>query len=136
MHKEKQRKAESLFLELRVLRGEALEAALRTRCEGDAELLEEVRSLLAFSAHDSGPLDQSALAMMKLTGDDKGGTGGEALAPGTRVAKYTIVSKLGEGGMGVVYVAQQERPKRTVALKVIRPGLATGSMLRRLEYEA
>ena len=42
---------------------------------------------------------------------------------------------LGEGGMGKVYLAEQSHPKRTVALKVIRPGWATPSLLRRFEHE-
>jgi tetratricopeptide (TPR) repeat protein len=43
---------------------------------------------------------------------------------------------LGVGGMGVVYEAEQENPARRVALKVLKPGLVTVSLLRRFEYEA
>ncbi len=50
--------------------------------------------------------------------------------------QYRIVRLIGEGGMGAVYEAEQARPKRTVALKVIRPGYATERMLRRFELEA
>lgn len=52
------------------------------------------------------------------------------------VGNYRILRILGEGGMGVVYLAEQDRPRRTVALKVIRPGLMTPAMLRRFEIEA
>ena len=38
------------------------------------------------------------------------------------IGQYRILSKLGEGGMGVVYEAQQQRPKRKVAIKVVRGG--------------
>ncbi|MBX3380788.1 MAG: serine/threonine protein kinase [Phycisphaeraceae bacterium] len=53
-----------------------------------------------------------------------------------RIGRYSISRILGEGGMGVVYLAEQDRPKRTVALKVIRPGLLTPRLLRRFEHES
>jgi len=49
---------------------------------------------------------------------------------------YRVISLLGEGGMGAVYEAEQRHPRRRVALKVIRPGLASGELLRRFEHEA
>ncbi len=49
---------------------------------------------------------------------------------------YRILGVLGQGGMGKVYLAEQQSPKRTVALKVIRPGWATPALLRRFEHEA
>jgi len=53
-----------------------------------------------------------------------------------RLGKYAILDILGEGGMGVVYLAEQDRPRRTIALKVIRPGLLTPRLLRRFEHES
>ncbi|MDX2117857.1 MAG: serine/threonine-protein kinase [Planctomycetota bacterium] len=55
---------------------------------------------------------------------------------GMRIATYEIQRVLGEGGMGMVYLAQQENPRRLVALKVIRPGALSERMLRRFEFEA
>ena len=49
---------------------------------------------------------------------------------------YRIIRVLGEGGMGTVYEAEQDQPRRRVALKVIRPGLASAELLRRFELEA
>lgn len=46
---------------------------------------------------------------------------GEELAAGTEVAGFRVLKKLGEGGVGVVYLAEQKEPKRRVALKVVRP---------------
>ncbi|MBL8764959.1 MAG: serine/threonine protein kinase [Phycisphaerae bacterium] len=53
-----------------------------------------------------------------------------------RLGAYRILRLLGEGGMGAVYEAEQDRPNRRVALKVIRSGLASGELIRRFEQEA
>ena len=56
--------------------------------------------------------------------------------PGGRIGRYKLLSILGEGGMGIVYLAEQERPvKRQVALKVIKPGMDSKSVLARFEAE-
>ena len=52
------------------------------------------------------------------------------------IGGFRIVRIVGEGGMGVVYEARQQEPSRTVALKVIRPGLASREVLRRFRQEA
>ena len=52
-----------------------------------------------------------------------------------QIGPYRILTLIGEGAMGIVYEAEQERPHRRVALKIIRPGIATPSMLRRFEHE-
>ncbi len=53
-----------------------------------------------------------------------------------RVGRYTLVRRIGEGGMGAVFEATQDRPHRTVALKLIKPGYATHQVLRRFQHEA
>jgi WD40 repeat protein/predicted Ser/Thr protein kinase len=52
------------------------------------------------------------------------------------IARYRVVRVLGEGGMGTVYEAEQDNPRRAVALKVIRPGLVSPELLRRFAREA
>lgn len=60
-----------------------------------------------------------------------------APTPGERrIGSYTLLDLLGEGGMGAVYLAQQDRPNRVVALKLIRAGLITPRLLRRFEHES
>ena len=67
-------------------------------------------------------------------------TGMTAAADGptlpARVGRYRLIRLLGEGGMGTVYEAEQDNPRRTVALKVVRPGLATPALLQRFRHES
>jgi Tol biopolymer transport system component/tetratricopeptide (TPR) repeat protein len=56
--------------------------------------------------------------------------------PGSRIGRYQLVRVLGEGGMGVIYLAQQEHPvKRQVALKIIKPGMDSRRVLARFAAE-
>ena len=55
---------------------------------------------------------------------------------GTTIGRYVILRLVGEGGMGSVYLAEQENPHRVVALKVIKPGFVSVEVLRRFEQEA
>ncbi|MSR56777.1 MAG: hypothetical protein EXS05_03790 [Planctomycetaceae bacterium] len=55
---------------------------------------------------------------------------------GTQIGPYKLREVLGEGGMGIVYVAEQEQPvRRKVALKVIKPGMDTREVIARFEAE-
>lgn len=69
----------------------------------------------------------------------KDGAGGDALeqeGPGSRIGRYEIVQRIGEGGCGVVYLAEQQEPvQRMVALKVIRLGMDTERVIARFEME-
>jgi len=59
-----------------------------------------------------------------------------AAAPGTRIGRYKLLRVLGEGGMGIVYLAQQEHPiRRQVALKIIKPGMDSKRVVTRFEVE-
>ena len=53
-----------------------------------------------------------------------------------RIGQYRIKRAIASGGMGTVYEALQEKPRRTVALKLMRAGIASRSALRRFEYES
>jgi serine/threonine protein kinase len=55
---------------------------------------------------------------------------------GTQIGSYRLLQQIGEGGMGIVYLAQQERPvQRTVALKIIKPGMDSSQVIARFEAE-
>ncbi|PWU10955.1 MAG: hypothetical protein C5B51_03515 [Terriglobia bacterium] len=67
-----------------------------------------------------------------------GGTSSSAskcMLPGN-IGHYRILRLLGEGGMGIVYEAEQQHPRRIVALKIIKPGLTSSELLRRFEQES
>lgn len=111
-------------------RADALEAS----CAGDRALLEEVRSLLdhdrGWDALEAPPLGSAADALSALDRD------AHDAAPLPNLPGYDVVRVVGEGGMGLVYEAQQHSPKRRVALKVLRPGTASRAMLRRFRHES
>ena len=101
-------------------------AYLSRACEGNALLRCEVESLVAAYESGSDLLDESAVTLaLRVIGSQAD----DSMA-GREVGSYRIVSCLGRGGMGVVYEAEQEHPRRTVALKVIRPGMTTPELLQ------
>lgn len=56
--------------------------------------------------------------------------------PGTKIGRYELLERIGEGGMGLVYLAQQKAPvKRRVALKIIKPGMDSKQVIARFEAE-
>ncbi|HTR39951.1 MAG TPA: serine/threonine-protein kinase [Bryobacteraceae bacterium] len=98
-------------------------AFLAEACRGDEELCREVQSLLDQDVTTPGLLESVA-----------SWTSGPR-SPAS-VGAYRILSLIGEGGMGVVYEAEQESPRRIVALKVVKPGLAVPEILRRFQQES
>jgi serine/threonine protein kinase len=56
--------------------------------------------------------------------------------PGSRIGPYKLLQQIGEGGMGVVWMAEQEQPvRRRVALKIIKPGMDSAQVIARFEAE-
>jgi len=106
-------------------------AILDLRCGGDAELRGLVRGLL--ENHDVGMAD---FLQNPVIGKEWSDVACGSFPLPERIGRYAILRKLGEGGMSIVYEARQEQPRRTVALKVIRPGLASEPLLRRFQLEA
>jgi WD40 repeat protein/serine/threonine protein kinase len=129
------------------------DAYLAQACDSDTDLRRRIERLLRLHQEAGSFLKPPAVAPGETvdpqTGDVLGGSedanaqglrGAEppppAEAAGTRLGPYTLLEKLGEGGMGAVWVAEQKEPiKRPVALKVIKPGMDSAQVLRRFEAE-
>ncbi|CAG0981440.1 eukaryotic-like serine/threonine-protein kinase [Phycisphaerales bacterium] len=140
MTPELERLAEDIFAAASELPPGERTAFVNARCTHAPPAVHgHVRVLLAaFDQAGDTFLDPAEIRRLTMVGQMEQGAHAEeqTLPHGTRVGEYTIERVLGAGGMGVVYVARQEKPRRTVALKIIRRGLGTSGLLRRFEHEA
>jgi len=105
---------------------------LNEACRGDVHLRAEIDDLLRLDAEAGSFLTCTAHGSSDATAD---------LPPiaeraGTQIGPYKLVEEIGEGGMGVVYLASQHEPiRREVALKIIKPGMDTREVIARFEAE-
>src|SRR5438046_1761691 len=106
-------------------------AYLETACGHDADLFASVRRLLAeHERQDSFFLDCPPLGVRTVI--DRPLTE----CPGTTIGPYKLLQVIGEGGMGIVYMAEQQQPvERRVALKLIKSGMDTDQVIARFEAE-
>jgi serine/threonine protein kinase len=135
MNSERTQRARSLFLE-------AIEnhppgqwpVFLESACGQDVALRQHVMQLLeahaqahSFMAQPAGGMFADVAATMDQS----------VLEPiGSKIGRYKLLEQIGEGGMGVVYVAEQTEPvRRKVALKIIKPGMDTRQVIARFEAE-
>jgi len=122
----------SIFLEALDLTGPVERAHyLDAVCRDDTGLCERVDKLLAAHAAAGGILDRPAADEMPT---DMYRPVTET--PGTLIGPYKLLQQIGEGGFGVVYMAEQQAPvRRMVALKIIKPGMDTREVIARFEAE-
>jgi serine/threonine protein kinase len=124
-------RAKEIFVAALKRPAEQWDAYLEEVCGGDGQLRQRVHDLLQAHAQ-SGSLFESPDAAPFATIDERTVTE----RPGTVIGPYKLMEQIGEGGMGLVFVAEQERPvRRKVALKVIKPGMDTRQVIARFEAE-
>ncbi|MCZ7640291.1 MAG: serine/threonine-protein kinase [Verrucomicrobia bacterium] len=125
--------AETIFMGARQLpRRRSARPISMKKCSHDPALRERVERLLQaeqkadrFLANNPLELDGSPPVRNELTGKE-----------GSILGKYKLLQQIGEGGCGVVYMAEQEQPmRRRVALKLIKPGMDTRQVIARFEAE-
>src|SRR5437763_14909278 len=109
-------------------------AYLEQACQGDTALRQRVEDLL--HAHEQAEgfleappsgLDFKRTEVVNIRLSEK---------PGDKIGRYKLLQQIGEGGCGVVYMAEQQEPvRRRVALKVIKLGMDTKQVIARFEAE-
>src|SRR5262249_31823563 len=133
MTPEEFRKVENLFQSARAMPAAERMAYVGQACDGDSRLLRRVQRLLE---HDEKPrldLDTAISGAARVASDSL--LRKASLPIPSRIGAYRILRQIGEGGFGVVYLAEQESPRRTVALKVMRWAAASADGLSRFEHE-
>ena len=123
----------SIFGKAQEFAAPALRAAyVEEACGGAAALRAEVERLLAAADEAGSFMAGPALATVHHTEAYQPLTEG----PGTVIGPYKLMEQIGEGGFGLVFVAEQHRPvRRKVALKIIKPGMDTRDVIARFEAE-
>jgi serine/threonine protein kinase len=126
---------EEIFDTARELAGDERAAYLAERCGQDADLRQRIEGMLKadaaagefFKTHDA-PSPTVILADASLSPSIE--------KAGDRIGRYKLLQQIGEGGMGLVYMAEQDQPvRRSVALKIIKLGMDTRQVVARFEAE-
>jgi serine/threonine protein kinase len=128
------KQAKSIFLHaVEQLSSSDWPGLLDQACGDDSSLRHRVELLLAAHKENVDLADEARRAC-----DSAVPTIDQPIAerPGTQIGPYKLLQQIGEGGMGVVYMAEQLEPvKRRVALKIIKPGMDTRQVIARFEAE-
>ncbi|MBL9172469.1 MAG: serine/threonine protein kinase, partial [Verrucomicrobiales bacterium] len=125
---------ETIYNAAKALTADARSQYLDLACRDDATLRREVEQLLAASDGADHLFEGRPVGLTQLEKTVMDTTVREG--PGTRIGRYKLLQQIGEGGMGVVYMAEQEEPvRRRVALKIIKLGMDSQQVVARFEAE-
>ena len=133
---DREQEEEAIFEQAAQITSEAERAAyLNQACRGNMELLARLEVLMKGHFKGQGFLDDASTPPVGNGGTPRVSTAAEEEV-GTTIGHYKLLEKIGEGGFGAVYVAEQREPvKRRVALKVIKLGMDTKQVIARFEAE-
>ncbi len=133
--------AKDLFLAALDIEPAQRAAFLDEACAGNAPLQRQIEALLRVHDEPDSLLDRPRidLGLSRDAGVNSEATVDEppiTEKPGTVIGPYKLLQQIGEGGFGIVYMADQIEPvKRRVALKIIKPGMDTRQVIARFEVE-
>ncbi|MCG8650943.1 MAG: tetratricopeptide repeat protein [Pirellulales bacterium] len=132
-------RVEELFQEIIALPPADRDQRLQQECGQDEELRERIECLLKEHGNPENIADGSAEPLPATVGSEATQISGETFQVGADTvinSRYTLKQKIGEGGMGEVWVAQQSEPvKRKVAVKLIKLGMDSKAVITRFEQE-
>ena len=128
-----QRRLEELFSRALDEPPQRRRAFIERACGSDLALKAELESLLAADRSATRFMDESPIESMAGHRDRQQL---DTRRIGEQLGAYRLVRRIGSGGMGTVYEAEQRSPRRTVALKILSTGLTNSRALRRFEYES